>query len=557
MSEQPARRNGRFELYYRKGWAYLSIHPPIADGRPVYPEEIENRMKLLGVPSISASAIRALIREGNGEPVAIVEWPAGRALASVFTIEQAKDGMSASMSISPPRKGAAPPSLSDALEALETAGIVYGIDKAGIERMLRKGAYDKPLPVAAGSDPVFGKAHRLLYHFNTNRGKPYMEMDFGRINLKELNFIDNRSAGDLLAELVPPVQAVDGCKVSGEMIPAHTDKETVVLRAGQNTRLSDDKTGIYAECDGNVRLVDDVVLVEPVIYVKNVGFETGNIRFKGSVVIEGSIADGFIVEAGGDIQVGSGVGKATLRAGGSILLKTGINGKGKGIIECGGDIFAKYLESCQVTCRANVLVEEAIMNSKVVAYNHCVLNGRRSEVIASDLIVGGSFWCKKLGNFNEAETRLAVGVQPEPLIDYRAKASMLALRQEELDRLENQLEQLAKLLREGRADERAGQAYAQLQQSRACLVPELETLRDSLPHLRDRLVASHKSLVIVEDEMYKGVIVSFGTMEYRVADAGARKMILKAGNDKIIEAGFNSNERPTLSFDAPSSTGEV
>ena len=37
---------------------------------------------------------------------------------------------------------------------------------------------------------MFGKAHRILYHFNLNRGKPCLEMDFDRINLKELNFIE-------------------------------------------------------------------------------------------------------------------------------------------------------------------------------------------------------------------------------------------------------------------------------------------------------------------------------------------------------------------------------
>jgi len=551
MIDRTARSNGRFELYYRKGWAHLAVHQPTCDGRPVYPEDVENRMKMLGVPRIGLSAIRELIRDGDGKAVAIVEWPQGQALASTFSVEVAKDGMSASMTVGPPRKGAAPPVLEDALEALAAAGVVYGVDRQGISRILARGAYDRPFPAAAGSEPVFGKAHRLVYHFNTNRGKPYLEMDFGRINLKELNFIENRRAGDMLAELVPPVRAVDGRTVTGETIAAATDGEIVELRAGQNARLSEDGTKLYAECDGNVRLAAGAVLVEPVIYVKSVGFETGNIRFEGSVVIEGGIADGFVVEAGGDIQVGHGVGKATLKAGGNVLLKTGINGNGKGVIECDGDLFAKYIESCQVDCRSNVLVEEAIMNSRVVAYKHCVLSGRRSEVIASDLIVGGSFWCKKLGNFNEAETRLAVGVEPVLLADFRATGATLASKQAELDKLENQVEQLGKLVRDGRADERAGQAYLQLKESLDRLGPEIAGLRTRLPHLRERLSASRASLVVVEEIMYKGVVITFGAMEYRAGDSGARKMILKAGESKIVEAGFNANERPTLSFEAP------
>jgi uncharacterized protein (DUF342 family) len=190
------------------------------------------------------------------------------------------------------------------------------------------------------------------------------------------------------------------------------------------------------------------------------------------------------------------------------------------------------------------------MNSQVVAYNHCVLSGRRSEVIASDLIVGGSFWCKKLGNFNEAETRLAVGVGPVLLVDFRATGAALSAKQAELDKLANQLEQLGKLIKEGRADERAEQAYLQLQESLTRIGPEIAELRGRLPQLRERLSASRKSLVVVEEVMYKGVVITFGTMEYRVGDAGARKMILKAGEGQIQESGFNFNERPTLSFEA-------
>jgi hypothetical protein len=551
MMQKPATSNGKFELYYRRGWAYLAVHPPVGTGRPVYPEDIENRMKLLGVPPVSAKRVRDLVEAASGEAVALVAWPNGQALAAGIMVEIAKDGMSAFATIHPPKKGAAPPVLQDVLDELDHAGVVFGIDREGIQRTLARCDYDKPIPVAAGREPVFGKAHRIQYRFNINRGKPYLEMDFGRINLKELNFIDNRKEGELLAELVPPVAAVDGVKVTGEIIPAESDSEIEQIKPGLNTLLSPDGTKLYAQCDGNVRILKGKILVEPVIFVKNVNFETGNIRFDGSVVVEGSVADGFTVEAGGDIQVGNSVGKATLKAGGSILLKTGINGNGKGTIECGSDLFAKYIESSTVNCQGNVLVEEAIMHSHIVVARHCVLNGRRSEVIASDLVVGGSFWCKKIGNFNEAETHLAIGVEPTLLLDYRATGKNIEARQKDHDRIELQLEQLGKLVKEGRADERVYQAQLQLQDSLEGDKQELSVLKARFPELRERIAASRKSIVVVEETMFKGVIVTFGTLEYRVPDAGVRKMILKAREGQIIEAGFNFHDRPVLEFETP------
>ena len=555
MKQKPAAENGKFDLFYRKGWAYLTVSPPEGTGRPVYPEEVENRMKLLGVPRVGAKTIRDLIEKGSGEAVPLVEWPGGRSLAASIIVDIAGDGMSASITVRPPKKGAASPMLSEVLEELEQAGVSFGIDSECIRGLLSRKDYGKPVPVAAGVPPVFGRAHRAVHHFNANRGKPWLEMDFGRINLKELNFIENRKAGDLLAELVPPVVAVDGRKVTGETIPAATDSEIVKLGAGANTRLSPDGTRLYAECDGNVRLADGKILIEPVITVRNVNYETGNIRFDGSVVIEGSVADGFSVEAGGDLQVGNSVGKASLKAGGSILLKTGINGNGGGAIDCGGDLLARYIVSCTVTCRGNVLAEEAIMHSRITAFKHCVLNGRRSEVIASDLVVGGSFWCKKLGNFNEAATKLSIGVEPILLLEYRATAAGINRKQDEWDKVERQLEQLGKLIKDGRADSpaeaRAQQARLQLQASLDGISAEIAALRGKFPALRDRLLPSRRSIAVIEETMFKGVVVTFGNLEYRVPDAGIRRTILKAGENQILESGFNFNEKPELVFDAP------
>jgi len=551
--QKPSASKGNFELFYRRGWAFLCVFPPSSSARQVYTEDIENRMRLLGMPHVRTKILREIIEEASGEPVALIEWPGGHAFEISIAVDIAKDKMSASISVQAPKKGSAPPSLDDLEDALRREGIVYGIDFEDLQRILTEEIYGKPIPVAAGLEPIRGRKHRIAYHFNTNRGKPYLEMDFGRINLRELNFIENCREGDLLAELEPPIIAVDGRTVEGEVVSAGSDEEEATLRAGPNTQLSEDGTKLFALCDGNVRFDTDAVLVEPIVTVQNVNYETGNIKFDGSVVIEGSIADGFTVDAGGDIQVGSSVGKAILKAKGSVLLKTGINGNGEGKIECGGDLFAKYIVGCDVECRGHVIVEEAIMQTKLRTIKHCVLNGRRSEVIASDLIVGASFWCKKLGNFNEAATRLALGVEPRLLLAYRNTTSAIEEKQAEFDKVEHQLEQLEKLIQDVRTDERSTlrvrQAQSQLNSAFDQLKIEIASLRSRLPELRDKLMVSRSSIAVIEEEMFRGVIINFGTNEYRVPDAGVRKMILRVVGHEILESGFNHKEKPELAFE--------
>lgn len=543
-----ASRDAPFNLFYRRGWVYLTVHP-VEHGRTIYPEEIANRMRLLGMPKVRTSRLREVIDAREGSPEPLVEWPEGERLASEITVDIAEDEMSASVTVTPPKKGAAPLLPEDIEESLGKAGVVFGIHREEIEKLLGSRRYDKPVEVARGREPIFGKSRQVEYLFNLNRGKPYLEMPFGRINLKELNFIDNRKKGELLARLLPPVTAVDGSTVTGRVIPAERDDRVAVLPAGENTYLSEDESELYAGLDGNVRFHHGKVIVEPVVEVENVNYETGNIRFDGSVVVKGNVADGFLVEASGNIQVGKGVGKATLKAGENILLETGMNGNGEGVLDCGGNLFAKYLESCTVWCRGNLFVEEAIMHSSVTSWKNLILNGRRAEFIAGEAIVGGSFWCKKLGNLYEAATEVAVGVAPERLHEFRAAEKELRSAEETTNRQESQLEQLENAIREGHREEKVIQARDQLQESLASLESTAANLRRRVPALRDKLDPSRSSLVVVEETIHAGARITFGRYEYRAPQKGARKTVLKAGPRGIQESGYDHAEPPVIRFD--------
>ncbi len=542
--------DGTFSLFYRDGWAYLCVNPPAESGKPVYPEEIENRMRILEVPKVRRRTLEEIIDAGEGVPVPLVEWPAGKHLAASFKVEIAEDEMTAWVTVYPPKKGGEPPTRGEIMRELQTAGVVHGIDEVAVGALLAEGQYRVPVAIAFGTPPTHGASRTIRYHFNTNRGKPYLEMEFGRINLKELNFIEHCREDDLLAELLAPVSPVDGTTVTGRVLPAESDTREVHLNAGANTRLSPDRTQLHAAADGNVRLDErGRVVVEPVVKVRNVNYETGNIYFDGSVIVEGHVADGFVVESGGDIQVGKGVGKARLKSARNILLKTGMNGNTEGELDCGGDLFARYLESCSVVCHGNALIEEAIMHSRLTVWKHCVLNGRRSEIIAGSLIVGGSLWCKKLGNFNEARTRVALGVPPEVLLDYRDAKHTLEAKQDELSAAEDNLEKLRRALREGHDDERVTQTVQQLEAAIPELAAELAKLRHSVPELREKLRASRDSMLVVEDTIFRGAVITFGNLEYHVPEKGARKTTLRPGERGLVESGFDIRNKPVLRFE--------
>jgi uncharacterized protein (DUF342 family) len=542
--------DGSFSLFYQKGWAWLVVRPPEGKGKPVYLEDIENRMRLLRIPKVSAKTLREFIENASGKQEALVEWPEGDYLTAAIHVSVDESAMAARLSVEPPRKGAAPPSADEIEDALRRQNVVYGIDRSAVARIVTYQDYGKTVVIARGTSPVHGEGSRIICHFNVNRGRPYREMDFGRIDLKELNFIENRKKGDLLAELAPPVKAVNGRTVTGISIPARPAGENAFLLAGENTTLNEERTRLFAAADGNVKIsAGGEIRVEPVVSVENVNYETGNIHFEGSVIIKGGIADGFTVEAGGDIQVGKGVGRATLKAGGHILLKTGMTGNNSGLVECGGNLFAKYIESSQIVCRGHLFVEEAIMHSRITVWKNCVLNGRRSELIGGTALVGGSLWCKKLGNLYEVPTYVAAATRPELFLACRETQKQLDAKQADLDAAETKLAQLEKALQEGHGnDEKILQAKIQIQDQAQTLSAEVAELRRGLPNLREQLVAASGCILVCEEIIYHGVTIVFGKLEFRVPDNGSRKSVLRAGEHEIIESGYNFRDRPKIEF---------
>jgi uncharacterized protein len=551
MPDSKRSSDGQFDLFYRNGWAYLTVYPLDAGGAPVYREDVQNRMRLLGIPRVSSARIREIIEEAAGTPERLVEWPEGARLSSKIAVSVSEDEMHAWVEIDAPKKGAAPPTPEDVVKTLEESSVTYGVDVSAIESLLGRKRYGDAVLVASGKPVVHARSAEVAYHFNTIRGKPYLAMEFGRINLKELNFIENKEEGDLLADLLPPLLPEDGRTVRNTLVPAETSREQVELRPGRGTRLSSDRRKLFAAESGNVRLIHGAVVVEPVVTLENVNYETGNIHFDGSVVVEKEIADGFVIEAGGDVQVGRGVGRATIKARGNVLLKTGINGNDAGRIECGGNLFAKYIESSDVRCEGHVFVEEAIMHSQVSAGLNCVLNGRRAEVIASDLVVGGSLWCKKLGSIYEAPTHVFIGIRPDRLESYRGARKAFEANQEEQSMLEEKLDQVRRAIEEGRRDEKMLRARETLKEALSALKEAEPQLHHEVSIQRDKLSAGRESMLVVEDTIYSGAVVLFGKMEYRAPATGARRTILKPGEREIIESGFNPTERPGLGFAEP------
>jgi uncharacterized protein (DUF342 family) len=286
-----------------------------------------------------------------------------------------------------------------------------------------------------------------------------------------------------------------------------------------------------------------------VVTLENVDYSTGNITFDGSVVVKGTIADGFSVDAGGSVQVENFVGKVNISSGRSILLKSGVNGAGECEIRCEGDVLARYIENASVRCSGNLVVEEAVMHSDISVGGNFLLTGGRAELLAGRSIVGGSLWCRKLGNLAEVRTYVRLGVEPEIIELSEQLRTAISSKREELNQQDAELKHLAKRIKSRKmVSEDEAKQLKKLNTSVRKTSRDLKRLQARFKRVNEAMMQESDCMLVLEQVMYHGVTVVFGDIEYPVPLKGIRKTIFKVKDDRIVESGFNPYNAPKFTF---------
>lgn len=539
-SDHPERHG--FSLRYMDGQAVLILPPEHKRSRPVYADDITARMKILGIPQVSARLIRDIIERGSGNPEILVEWPAGAQLGARVNITVDDDGMEAQALVEAARPGGAPLDMKMISSALSARGVVKGIDKSALKSLFRPEFSGRATVVARGELPVKGRSARSECLFITQRGKPWLEMSGGRINLKELNFIQNRKIGELLARHIPAVPPVDGYDVFGNVLEAEPVEAEILLKPGEG--VVETEIGLEAEIDGNVRLVDAEVCVEPTIKVKNVDYSTGNIDFDGSVSIEGTVADGFKVRATGDIQVGKTIGRGHLEAGRNLVLSAGLVGDGEGSCKVDGNLYTKFLEGAVARVKGDLIITEAVLHSEIEVFGNVILFEGRGEITGGIAAVGGSVSCKRIGNVYSGVTRIFAGCSPEKLNSFHKLGGELKELREEVDDLDRQLDYIKS---KAGADPRE---IGSLEKGITVRMNRMKEGASELRQLRAELKAAPGTIIAAQDRIYPGSSLSFGLEEFPLGDKGLERVKLRRENGRTVVHGLKPGEEISLSSDS-------
>jgi uncharacterized protein (DUF342 family) len=428
--------------------------------------------------------------------------------------------------------------LSDLHEALEKQGVTHGVWKEVLHQIVEEKPMGKWITVAKGEQPCEGKDGYVLYHFSKDSRKAKLKEDLsGRVNIKDMNLIQNVSRGDLLCEVVPPGTGKSGVSVRGEELPGKVGA-LAKLPSGKNAEVSEDGCRLLAGIDGMVVWADSGLSVEPVYMVDKVDSSTGNIRFNGSVVVNGEVGDGYEIHALEDVTVAMSVGRVMIHSKGNIRVSGGILGQEKAMITAGGGIRARFIQDAQVKAAGEIVVEDYIRNSQVTAGGPVVVRNPQGWISGSTVSSESWIYCHTTGNISSpVDTRLIIGQNPVLCHEREQHGQELVERIGDFLKLSSSLGKLRIMKAKDPLSRQQEELYQKILDAMETLRHNLYAMEARIHELTEKISAVYSGNIYVDGVANEGTMIMIGKAAREVRES-RMKTQFSLRNAEIVESEF-------------------
>jgi len=428
-------KDGEAFVFFKSGGeVLLKVTPSVGQGKKASELYAMRFLQDRKANNIDENLVKKTVHEAAGVYVKVADFEHKSYNDSVVYVEISEDEMTGYVRTTPAGEGGCDVSYETYMTTFKQNRLVHGIKDEFLKHFVDQPVYNENVVIAEGTKPVLGKNAYIQYNFETNERKVKLrEGSDGKIDFKELNIIQNVVENQPVAVRIPPEKGVPGWTVTGKMLDTEDGKD-ISLPIGNNVHVSEDGNNILASINGQVVMSNGLINIEPVYTVENgVNLKSGNIDFRGTVMVNGDVEDGFFIKADGNIEVNGSVGKADLDAEGDIIIHQGINGKGEGRIHSGKSLWARFIQNANIQSGCMVVASDGIINSNIVADERIICQGKRASIMGGKLRAGEEINAKTLGNpTSGTETICEVGYDPKS--------------KEELDRLQMERDNANKLL---------------------------------------------------------------------------------------------------------------
>ena len=410
-----AMENIKLEL--RKDGIYAVLDNSNKNAKPTRKDLLE-KIELYKVEQLDINAINEILKstEDHSEIKISNQTNLAQKDESVI-VEVSKDRMEAYITFTPPEFGGSFIDRTEIFDALKKSAIAYGIDEGEVDDLVTakdKRSYVKKYTVAKGKDPIHGIDGEIIYNINIegDQMQPKILPD-GTVDYKAIEYFISIKVGTVLATRTDPTEGETGWDVFGRPVNQKPGKQAPNFSKGKNLYVSDDGYDLIAQKSGQLVVSGKTLSVSPVLEIKgDVGYETGNIDFDGSVSIGGTVVSGFSITTTGNIEVKGIVEAASLKAAGSINLYGGIQGRFKGRVDAGANVFTKFAQNARIKAEGNV-VSNALLHCNTTCKGSILLDGDKSFIAGGTADAGDEIRAKTIGSYMGTRTDIKIAGDPE------------------------------------------------------------------------------------------------------------------------------------------------
>jgi len=498
-------RDEVFSIQVREDGVFLIVTAPAEGEALVEVGQILDELAVQKIDDFNRMAVEDAIKARTGIPVKIAEMQKKKPDAEI-SVMVSRDRMEAFLQIELP-EGATKPSIETVKERIAKASVTVGLLEDAIDLAVRQPGLR--VLCAKGQMPENGTDARIEYRVDmTNRGKPVETAD-GGVDFKNLGLYINVEKGQVLAEKIVATPGVPGSDVCGNAVPSRPGKD-VLLHSGSNIQVMDG-TKLVAAVGGNLMQIGGKMTVAPILQIKgDVDLSTGNIDFAGDVVIQGSVQEGFLVKAGGNVDIAGMVSGGSVQ-GLNITIRLGILGLNKGVITATGSVVAKFVENATVTADQDILVSDVVLHSRLSAGKKIRVEGRRGQIVGGVATAGDEIIAKSVGSTSTTPTELQAGVNPKLREEYFALRKELKNTETSLDQLQKGLYTLRSIDQNLLAPEKKD-LLLKLTRAHFTTLGQVETMRKRMCELEIAYEELKGGQIKISDYVYSGVKIVIGAL---------------------------------------------
>lgn len=483
-----------YAISCKEDGVFFEFQQEQGEGAPLNLQAVLYDVERRGIKNVNVEILKLGIKRGL--PVVKLAEPQEQkpADSDVF-VEISGDEMKASLMLLPPVLDGQVKTADEILSLIkEKWSISFGLNEELVRAAIQGRAYYRLIFFAQGQPAMKGKDGELVFLFNTKLSIAPKILKDGSADYKNLSVFESVAKDAVVVTSVPPEEGIDGCTVTGNVLPAQKGLERK-LPKGRNVNVSEDGRSLVAAKSGRIDFINGRVEISDVYQIKgDVDMGVGNVSFEGDVVVNGNVISGLKVQASGTIEVRGYVEGATLIAGKDIVLRNGMQGMSQGRLESGGNIVARFVERSTILAKGDIIADY-IVQCIVTADGSVVMKGKWGKILGGVIRAGKEITAHIIGSPSSDRTQIELGVLPEE----RAKLTKLDGERGQLKAQINRVNNILGVMPSG------------------ALPPEKQAMRDKLSEAKAQLDEQYSAMTLEIEELKQ--ILS--------ANSGARVNVLK------------------------------